>query len=201
MQEHVLEIIVRPVRSAMDAPVRIRCLDLGQKESEIQLSVIMINGKKSVFRWIQLQKTNRGYITGTLWKEVLYPFFAGPVGAVGLHYGDCLDDVRYNDILVSACAKYGIAAFTGDGLDSNVMVAATKAIGKTDGIGIPTVKPWNIDTVAEKMKMVQESKAFAVAMDVDAAGLPFLKNMSRRQEVRQWRNLERSQRLQEYHLL
>ena len=96
---------------------------------------------------------------------------------MGLHYGDCLDDVRYNDILVSACAKYGIAAFTGDGLDSNVMVAATKAIGKTDGIGIPTVKPWNIDTVAEKMKMVQESKAFAVAMDVDAAGLPFLKNM------------------------
>ena len=110
-------------------------------------------------------------------KKFLYPFFAGPVGAVGLHYGDCLDDVRYNDILVSACAKYGIAAFTGDGLDSNVMVAATKAIGKTDGIGIPTVKPWNIDTVAEKMKMVQESKAFAVAMDVDAAGLPFLKNM------------------------
>ena len=67
-------------------------------------------------------------------KKFLYPFFAGPVGAVGLHYGDCLDDVRYNDILVSACAKYGIAAFTGDGLDSNVMVAATKAIGKTDGI-------------------------------------------------------------------
>ena len=110
-------------------------------------------------------------------KKFLYPFFAGPVGAVGLHYGDCLDDVRYNDILVSACAKYGIAAFTGDGLDSNVMVAATKAIGKTDGIGIPTVKPWNIDTVAEKMKMVQESKAFAVAMDVDA-GLPFLKNLN-----------------------
>ena len=96
---------------------------------------------------------------------------------MGLHYGDCLDDVRYNDILVSACAKYGIAAFTGDGLDSNVMVAATKAIGKTDGIGIPTVKPWNLDVIAGKMEMVHESKALAVAMDIDAAGLPFLKNM------------------------
>lgn len=178
MQEHVLEIIVRPVRSVMDAPARIRCLDLGQRESEIQLSVIMINGKKSVFRWTQLQKTNRWIHPWSSSERSFYiHFFAGPVGAVGLHYGDCLDDVRYNDILVSACAKYGIAAFTGDGLDSNVMVAATKAIGKTDGIGIPTVKPWNIDTVAEKMKMVQESKAFAVAMDVDAAGLPFLKNM------------------------
>ena len=56
------------------------------------------------------------------------------------------------------------------------MVAATKQSGKQTESD-PTVKPWNIDTVAEKMKMVQESKAFAVAMDVDAAGLPFLKNM------------------------
>ena len=136
MQEHVLEIIVKPVRSVTDVPVRTRCLDLGQRESEIQLSVIMINGKKSVFRWTQLQKTNRWIHPWSSSERSFISIFAGPVGAVGLHYGDCLDDVRYNDILVSACAKYGIAAFTGDGLDSNVMVAATKAIGKTDGIGI-----------------------------------------------------------------
>ena len=111
-------------------------------------------------------------------KKFKYPFFAGPVGAVGLHYGDCLDDVAYNDILVSSCAKYGIAAFTGDGVDSNVMVAATKAIKKTDGIGIPTVKPWNLDVIAGKMEMVHESKALAVAMDIDAAGLPFLQNLN-----------------------
>ena len=106
-----------------------------------------------------------------------YPVFAGPVGAVQLHYGDCLDDVTYNDILVSACAKNGIAAFTGDGTDPNVMVAATKAIKNADGAGIPTVKPWNIETIREKMELVHESGAFAVAMDIDAAGLPFLKNL------------------------
>lgn len=107
-----------------------------------------------------------------------YPVFAGPVGAVQLHYGDCLDDVAYNDILVSACAKNGIAAFTGDGTDPNVMVAATKAIKNADGAGIPTVKPWNIETIREKMELVHESGAFAVAMDIDAAGLPFLKNLN-----------------------
>ena len=42
-----------------------------------------------------------------------YPFFAGPVGAMKLHYGDKYDDLTYNDILVSACAANGIAAFTG----------------------------------------------------------------------------------------
>ncbi len=111
-------------------------------------------------------------------KEFKYPFFAGPVGAVNLHYGDCLNDVSYNDILVSACAEFGIAAFTGDGVDSNVMLAATKAIKNAGGSGIPTVKPWNIELIREKLELVKESGAFAVAMDIDAAGLPFLKNLN-----------------------
>ena len=111
-------------------------------------------------------------------KKFKYPFFAGPVGAVNLHYGDSLDDVAYNDILVSACADAGIAAFTGDGTNPGVMEAATDAIKNAKGRGIPTVKPWNIDTIRDKMELVRNSGAFAVAMDIDAAGLPFLKNMT-----------------------
>lgn len=111
-------------------------------------------------------------------KTFKYPFFAGPVGAVNLHYGDSLNDISYNDILVSACAEFGIAAFTGDGTDSNVMVAATKAIKNAGGFGIPTVKPWNIETIHEKMALVHDAHPFAVAMDIDAAGLPFLQNLN-----------------------
>ena len=111
-------------------------------------------------------------------KQFKYPVFAGPVGAVNLHYGDKHTDQSYNEILVSACAKAGIAAFTGDGTNPDVMKAATEAIRKVDGVGVPTVKPWNLGTVREKMAQAEESGAFAVAMDVDAAGLPFLKNMN-----------------------
>lgn len=107
-----------------------------------------------------------------------YPFFAGPVGAVNLHYGDKYNDMTYNNILVSACAKEGILAFTGDGVNSDVMKAATTAIKNVDGMGIPTVKPWNIETIKKKMDLVKDSRAIAVAMDIDAAGLPFLKNMN-----------------------
>lgn len=107
-----------------------------------------------------------------------YPFFAGPVGTMKLHYGDKYDDLTYNDILVSACAANGIAAFTGDGTNSDVFKAATAAIKKNHGQGIPTVKPWNIETIREKMDMVQDCGAKMVAMDIDAAGLPFLKNLN-----------------------
>ena len=50
-----------------------------------------------------------------------YPIFAGPVGAMKMHYGDKYDDLEYNEILVQACADAGIAAFTGDGLNEQVV--------------------------------------------------------------------------------
>ena len=58
------------------------------------------------------------------------------------------------------------------------MVQATKAIGEVCGLGVPTVKPWNLELIQEKMAMVKACGAFAVAMDVDAAGLPFLRGMN-----------------------
>lgn len=109
-------------------------------------------------------------------KKFRMPVFAGPVGAVKLHYGHSYDDLSYNSTLLAACAENGIAAFTGDGSDDQVVISATEAIRKAGGMGVPTVKPWSKEVIAEKMKLVKESGSFAVAMDIDAAGLPFLKN-------------------------
>lgn len=107
-----------------------------------------------------------------------YPFFAGPVGAVNLHYGEKYNDQTYNDVLVKSCSENGIAAFTGDGVNPAVMEGAAKAIAASGGNGVPTVKPWNMETIKEKMALCREAGCFAIAMDIDAAGLPFLKNMT-----------------------
>ena len=111
-------------------------------------------------------------------KQVALPVFAAPVGAMQLHYGDKYDDLTYNDILVSACAGAGIAAFTGDGTNPAVIQAAAEALKKNHGCGVPTIKPWNIDLVREKAELVGAADPIAVAMDIDAAGLPFLKNLT-----------------------
>lgn len=111
-----------------------------------------------------------------LGQQFSLPVFAGPVGAVQLHYGQKYNDIDYNDILVPACREAGILAFTGDGADPAVMVAACGAVKQCGGFGIPTVKPCDAATIAEKMALVRDARALAVAMDIDAAGLPFLKN-------------------------
>ena len=106
------------------------------------------------------------------------PVFAGPVGAVKMHYGDKFTDEEYNAILVPACAKAGIAAFTGDGTNPAVVEGAVKAIAKNHGHGVPTIKPWDVKTIRRKMDLAKAADPFAIAMDIDAAGLPFLKNLT-----------------------
>ena len=138
-----------------------------QKWQEIRVNMDTIHENKPIDTSVEL--------FGRTFK---YPFFAGPVGAMTLHYGEKYDDLAYNNLLVDACAKGGIAAFTGDGTNAKVMEGATAAIKAAGGFGIPTVKPWNLETIREKMELVKASGSFAVAMDIDGAGLPFLKNLT-----------------------
>lgn len=111
-----------------------------------------------------------------LGKRFALPVFAGPVGSVNFHYGEKFDDLSYNHTLLTACAKNGIAGFTGDGVNIKVMEGAAKSIAANGGIGIPTIKPWDSETIKEKMELARQGKPFAMAMDIDGAGLPFLKN-------------------------
>ena len=110
--------------------------------------------------------------------RLVLPVMAGPVGAMQLHYGDRYNDMEYNDLLVAACAKAGTLAFTGDGTNPAIMEGAVKAIAANHGAGVTTVKPWNKEELFRKLDMAKASGVWAIAMDIDAAGLPFLKNLT-----------------------
>lgn len=103
------------------------------------------------------------------------PVFAAPLGGLKLHYGDKYSDQEYNSILVKASADYGVMALTGDGMDPEIMISSVRDMKAVDGIGCPTIKPWNKEAVFEKLDILNENGIFAAAMDVDGAGLPFLK--------------------------
>ena len=106
------------------------------------------------------------------------PVFCAPLGSLDLHYGPKYKDIEYNRLLMKAANDYGIAAMTGDGVDPAIMINAARDCAAANGISIPTIKPWNIEAVCEKLDLLNELGSFAVAMDVDGAGLPFLKAMN-----------------------
>ncbi len=106
------------------------------------------------------------------------PVFTAPIGALPMHYSDAYNDFAYNDILIPTAVECGSASFTGDGVDPEIMKRSAAAMAKVGGIGIPTIKPWNNEAVFEKLDVLNELGIFAAAMDIDGAGLPFLKAMN-----------------------
>lgn len=110
-----------------------------------------------------------------LGRELSLPVMIGPVGDVQRHYGDRFDTVGYNRCILEAAAGEGTLAWTGDGLDASIMTEACGLIGELGGAGVPTVKPWDEATLTEKLDKALASRPAAVAMDIDAAGLPFLR--------------------------
>ena len=106
------------------------------------------------------------------------PIFMAPLGAVDMHYGNKYNDFTYNAVLVKAAYEYGLLAMTGDGVNPEIMKASVQEMIKYQGVGIPTIKPWNKEAVFEKLDILNENGIFAAAMDVDGAGLPFLKAMN-----------------------
>ena len=104
------------------------------------------------------------------------PVFCAPIGAVGNHYGNLLDERTYTRMAAQGCADAGIAAFTGDGLKEIFFEVGCDAM-EASGFAIPTVKPWHKDLVFKKIDYAKAHGAKVIAMDIDASGLPFLKQM------------------------
>ena len=110
--------------------------------------------------------------------QFVAPIFAAPLGALDMHYGPKYKDQQYNAILIKAAAEYGVMALTGDGVNPDIMKSSVVDMKKVGGMGAPTIKPWNKEAVFEKLDILNENGIFAAAMDVDGAGLPFLKAMN-----------------------
>lgn len=113
-----------------------------------------------------------------LGRELSLPVMIGPVGDVQRHYGKKYDTVGYNECVLRAAEREGTLAWTGDGLDAQIMADSCDLISKLDGAGVVTVKPWDANTLDAKLAQALAARPAAVAMDIDAAGLPFLKGQN-----------------------
>lgn len=107
-------------------------------------------------------------------KSFAAPVFVAPIGAIGLNYNNNMDEYSYGEAVVEGAALAGCAAFTGDGVNDVVFNAPLQAIRKVKGLGVPTIKPWGMSDVLEKIRLAEEAGAMALAMDVDSAGLALL---------------------------
>ena len=107
-------------------------------------------------------------------KRFSAPVLAAPISGLSNNYNGYLNERTYAEALVPGCVQAGTAAFTGDGAPDNFLKDPLDAVKAAHGVAVPTIKPWAKETVFEKMDLALKAGAMAIAMDIDAAGLPLL---------------------------
>ena len=100
------------------------------------------------------------------------PVFVAPIGLVQYNYTSAMTERQYCDAVTLGAKKAGIAAFGGGGLQPEHFYSPLHAIRDAGGWGIPTLKPWTMDVVLQRLRETEECRPLAFAMDIDSAGLP-----------------------------
>jgi 4-hydroxymandelate oxidase len=114
--------------------------------------------------------------TNILNMKMSAPIFVAPVAGINGNYGADISEYDYNCNVLEACEKAGIVGFTGDGIDmTELFIKPTQAVNDHNGKGIVTIKPWVKEGVDARIEAIKDMQFMAVAMDVDAAGLPLLR--------------------------
>ena len=109
-------------------------------------------------------------------QKMAAPIFVAPVAGIKGNYGADISEYDYNCNVLKACEDTGIVGFTGDGIDlENLFALPAQAVNDHGGKGIVTIKPWIKEGVDARIDVLKDKKFMAVAMDVDAAGLPLLR--------------------------
>ncbi len=104
-------------------------------------------------------------------RKMRIPVFAAPVSGTTLNMGGKFTEQEYISWVINGCIDAGIYPMVGDTAVDSFLITNLEELKKADGNGIAIIKPWKNSEVVRKIKLAEEAGAYAVGMDIDAAGL------------------------------
>lgn len=104
-------------------------------------------------------------------KKMDLPVFAAPVSGTTLNMGGKFTEEEYISWVIGGCLDAGVYPMVGDTAVDSFLITNLEQLKKFNGEGIAVIKPWENSNVIKKIKLAEEAGAFAVGMDIDAAGL------------------------------
>jgi len=107
--------------------------------------------------------------------KVTLPVYAAPIAGIKPQYGCDMSEYDFAHALLKGAIDFGTYSFLGDNINLGVFKDISKALDDFDGLGVPTIKPWQEDAMFTRFDMLSDN-VIALATDVDASGLVFLKN-------------------------
>ncbi|MCR1897658.1 alpha-hydroxy-acid oxidizing protein [Irregularibacter muris] len=104
-------------------------------------------------------------------KKMRIPVFAAPVSGTILNMGGKFTEEEYISWIIKGCLHRGIYPMVGDTAVDSFLITNLQELKKVDGNGVAIIKPWENSDVISKIHLAEEAGAYAVGMDIDAAGL------------------------------
>lgn len=105
-------------------------------------------------------------------EELALPVMAAPIGLVSENIGKKHNEYTYAKAVLEGCDMTHTVAFTGGGAHQESFTEPLAAMLDTGIKGIPTIKPWEMNIVEERMRVMASQGIKYFAMDIDSAGLP-----------------------------
>ena len=121
--------------------------------------------------------STEGYFFDT---KVSLPVYGAPIAGMVQQYQSDFTETDFADAMVEGCLAAGTISFVGDGKDVLTFVDPLNSVVKNGGMGVPTMKPWEKKGIDARLEHVRNSNCLALACDVDASGLLFLRNVDPR---------------------
>lgn len=115
--------------------------------------------------------------TTILEKKLSIPVIAAPIGGVSFNMGGKITEDDYISAIIEGCQAEGTIGTTGDGAPEFITKSGFAAIKKSDGHGIPFLKPWADEELFYKLDKAAKTGADIFGMDIDAVGLVTIKLM------------------------
>ena len=116
-------------------------------------------------------------------KEFDMPIFMAPIAGLKVNYGVDMADNDYIREMLLACKEVNNLFFQGDGINQSLLNNKPLDIAKELNIGpVLTVKPWTKEGLDIRIDLFNKSNCFAMAMDIDGAGLGSFKNIENKVE-------------------
>lgn len=104
-------------------------------------------------------------------RKMRIPVFAAPVSGTTLNMGGKFTEKEYISWVIEGCSQGGIAPMVGDTAIDSFLTTNLEELRNAGANGIAIIKPWKNEVVIEKLHAAEEAGAYAVGMDIDAAGL------------------------------
>ncbi len=104
-------------------------------------------------------------------KKMKAPIFAAPITGTTLNMGGKLTEREYINSVVEGCIENNIYPMVGDTAVDEFLIENLRVLKEHGGNGIVFIKPWENSDIKRKIKLAEQSGAFAVGVDIDACGL------------------------------